>query len=505
MAHEAAKHVFVSYVHEDAAQVDRLCEVLEVAQIPYWRDRSSLAPGDAWKQKIRDAIRSGSLVFLACFSSASRAREKSYMNEELTIAIEEYRQMPPDRTWIIPVRFDDGPVPEWDLRPGFTLRDINHVDLFGPKYTSGAVALTRTIASLMDGASPDPATVLAAIDELPDRDRPAMLRRMTKEMVPDPARRIELDDLVSQEAARILKAMRDEARFPTQALRGTGEDQVAATVSLAKDYWQLVEPFCWSLQVAARWADPAALQPWSDGLRSICREADRPKAGNTALIELQYIPSLAATFTAAMASVGQARWDNLKTMLIDTKVPDDRYRSSDAPIIQAVDPWDPFKRGAELTPHVLARSVIKNENPAVSLAAFTGREATKYYTPVSEWLHAVLRLVFEEQFLDDIAYDIAFDRTEAFIGLLSQDQNARHTLEFANWSLPSRSQWFGRSTWRAANGARNPVEEITEEKILYGASWAPLQAGLFGGNENRADSAIRQYTPIFERLMSARL
>jgi hypothetical protein len=94
MSHDEGKHVFVSYVREDNAEVDKLCKVLEAAKIPYWRDRTSLGPGDAWKAKIRDAIRGGSLVFLACFSDNSRAKDKSHMNEELTIAVDEYRKMP---------------------------------------------------------------------------------------------------------------------------------------------------------------------------------------------------------------------------------------------------------------------------------------------------------------------------------------------------------------------------------------------------------------------------
>ena len=115
MPDSEGKHVFVSYVREDSSEVDGLCGVLEAAGIPYWRDRKDLGPGDAWRAKIRSAIRGGSLVFLACFSDNSRAKEKSYMNEELTLAIEEYRQMPPGRTWLIPVRFDAGDVPQWDL------------------------------------------------------------------------------------------------------------------------------------------------------------------------------------------------------------------------------------------------------------------------------------------------------------------------------------------------------------------------------------------------------
>ena len=32
------KHVFVSYVRENSDEVDKLCEVLDAVNIPYWRD-----------------------------------------------------------------------------------------------------------------------------------------------------------------------------------------------------------------------------------------------------------------------------------------------------------------------------------------------------------------------------------------------------------------------------------------------------------------------------------
>lgn len=46
------------------------------------------------------------MVFLACFSDRSRAKQKSYMNEDLTLAAGEYRLRAPGQTWLIPVRFD---------------------------------------------------------------------------------------------------------------------------------------------------------------------------------------------------------------------------------------------------------------------------------------------------------------------------------------------------------------------------------------------------------------
>jgi hypothetical protein len=117
------------------------------------------------------------MVFLACFSDESRAKGRSYMNEELTLAVEEFRLRPPGRTWLIPVRFDAGEVPEWDLGAGLTLGDLNYVDLFGDEYTENAVQLATAINAAIGTPSPEPATVRTAVEEAEAEDGPALLRR----------------------------------------------------------------------------------------------------------------------------------------------------------------------------------------------------------------------------------------------------------------------------------------------------------------------------------------
>ena len=235
MTSTEAKHAFISYVNEDTQQVDGLCKVLEAAQIPYWRDRTALAPGDNWKAKIREAIRSGALVFIACFSDNSRSKHKSVMNEELTLAVEEFRQMAPGLTWLISVRLDDGPIPEWDLGAGRALGDLHYVSLFGDQYATEAVKLVTAVSLAMGTNGPDPATTRAAVEEAADRDRPALLRQLTKDMILNPARRIELDELIAQETKTILTAMRDEDRFPP---RTSG----AQTTTSASRIWLLSQP-----------------------------------------------------------------------------------------------------------------------------------------------------------------------------------------------------------------------------------------------------------------------
>lgn len=493
---DQAQHVFLSYVHENSDQIDTLCRVLEAAHVPYWRDRASLAPGDTWKARIRSAIQSGALVFLACFSDASRAKEKSYMNEELTLAVEEFRKMPPGRTWLIPVRLDDGVLPEWDLGGGQMLSDLQRVDFFGSDRAVATAALVSTIMSLL-GDGPPPATTLAAIEELSTAERPAGMRRSTKEMLPDPARRIQLDDLISAEVRHVLDAMGDETRFPTQALPGTGNEQLLALAELATGLWQLVEPFCWSLQVAARFAPAETLGPWTDGLRALAAAANRPRGGRTDLLNLQGIPALMATFTAALACVGQGRWDNLKTFLIDTTAPESVYRStSRVPLVDAVDPW-PFRHADDLAPNVLARTVVTGKDPAEALSILVNRQAGRYRSPVPEWMHAVLRPVFAEQFFTEFDYSRAFDRTEVMLGLLSQDQDELAAAVHPDRAWGRGSRWFGRSTWRAGMGEYNALAEIQEELTAQAPTWEPLRAGLFGAVLQRAHDASAKYAEAF--------
>jgi hypothetical protein len=53
---------------------------------------------------ISHAITGDAPVFIACLPSNSVSRDKSYKNEELTLAVEQMRLRPPDDSWLIPVR-----------------------------------------------------------------------------------------------------------------------------------------------------------------------------------------------------------------------------------------------------------------------------------------------------------------------------------------------------------------------------------------------------------------
>jgi TIR domain len=116
-------HVFISYVHEDSADVERIVFHLRSAGVAVWIDRENIPPGARWKDTIRDGIRKGTF-FVPCFSKAYLDRARTYMNEELAIAVEELRLRPRSRTWFLPVSLDGSDVPELPIGPGETLLDL---------------------------------------------------------------------------------------------------------------------------------------------------------------------------------------------------------------------------------------------------------------------------------------------------------------------------------------------------------------------------------------------
>ena len=142
-------HAFISYVREDSHEVERLQRTLESAGIRVWRDTTDLWPGEDWRARIREAITSNALVFIACFSRHSVTRKTSYQNQELALAVDQLMLRQPGVPWLIPIRFDDCSIPDLDIGGGRTLRSIQQADLFGEGYDQAAARLVRIVQHLL--------------------------------------------------------------------------------------------------------------------------------------------------------------------------------------------------------------------------------------------------------------------------------------------------------------------------------------------------------------------
>jgi hypothetical protein len=135
--------VFISYVTENACVVDRLSIDLKRQGIDVWVDRDSLLPGQHWRDEIRNAIQGGDF-FIACFSMQYHQREKSYMNEELVLAIDELRSRSITKTWFIPVILNECDIPARNIGAGETLLDLQWVNLVD-NWEQGIKKITQVI------------------------------------------------------------------------------------------------------------------------------------------------------------------------------------------------------------------------------------------------------------------------------------------------------------------------------------------------------------------------
>ncbi|MER6911807.1 TIR domain-containing protein [Streptomyces sp. NPDC000594] len=137
-------HVFLSYVREDTELALKVAHELRRGGVRVWLDRDGIRPGARWRSVIRGAIGEGAF-FLACFSAEYAGRSRTYMNEELTLAVEELRRRPTDISWFIPVRLTPCRIPDREIGGGQTLKDLQSVDLFAD-WEGGLRALLDVMA-----------------------------------------------------------------------------------------------------------------------------------------------------------------------------------------------------------------------------------------------------------------------------------------------------------------------------------------------------------------------
>ena len=175
--------MFISYVRENSDAAEQLAADLKEAGVDVWLDRERLTPGERWRDAIKTAIRKGHL-FIACFSQQFASRDRTHMNEELTLAIEELRRRPADRTWFIPVVLDGCEVPDRDIGAGVSLRDLQWVDL-SKRWKEGVANIAKVAlrekSRSRDEPSADTSGVRASRQTLPPQRRTPLLENEASE------------------------------------------------------------------------------------------------------------------------------------------------------------------------------------------------------------------------------------------------------------------------------------------------------------------------------------
>lgn len=474
-------HAFISYIREDKDRVDRLQDILAAAGIRVWRDTEDLWPGQDWKTEIRSAITSGSLAFIACFSEHTQARETSYQNEELILAVDQVRLRAPGKAWLIPVRFADCTPPEFDLGAGRTLGSLQRVDLFDTSWELGAARLVAAVLRIL-GASP-------TVNMTPSTGTADAATHLKATLLASD-RQIELEQLVASTSKSVRKKLQDEELFPVESPRLTNTvDWIRFLADQAEYYASTVEPVVQLLIPGCTWGRVEHQAIWTRTMREIAN-ADKRSAGKIALLNLARLPALILMYAAGLAASHRGNFGALKAVTSD---PIYRGATGVRLLIDVVHPWLVFENN-EITANVLA---LQGSGKAVSdsdIDKLSKGQIGKRYTPVSDYLHDHLRDYFSDLVLDDAEYTDAFDQFELLIGLVATDAQIQGKVSGQRLHGP----WFGSFTWRDRYSEPLIEQRLCEQVRTQGHDWPPLREGMFGGSVERANDAAELFVSLAE-------
>jgi len=100
---------FICYSKLDKDIVKGLSQNLRIQGVDPWVDEEKILPGQDWELEIEKSINSSDVI-ITCFSNRS-INKPGYINKELKMALDVADKQPENTIFIIPLRFEDCPVP----------------------------------------------------------------------------------------------------------------------------------------------------------------------------------------------------------------------------------------------------------------------------------------------------------------------------------------------------------------------------------------------------------
>ena len=316
-------------------------------------------------------------------------------------------------------------------------------------------SLASKVAALTEADRPHPISVATAVAEL-------------KHLLPDPAHRIRVYDLVSGEARRLRSVCNDTTKFPLDLPATQGafdEELMGARVRAYEGQTELLETL---FALGCAWAtDP---YPFTEALK-ITADISRMAGGNPDPLDLRRYPALRCLYAGGIAAVYQQRWDTLRALTLDATGPATNSLGFDVPALPMAAALD-------------YRSIFQDPRTAQLLPG-----QADHYVPVSNYLLGSLREPLRSTIPVDDEYTTTFDRFEYMLGLIIVDARSQQPDQI--WSHGPVGN-FTRNRYSTTPG---PFlwELIKTEAEQAGADWGPIQAGIFGGSIKRFAVAEQNY------------
>lgn len=115
--------LFISYARPDIQVAEALAILISNAGCRAWFDKKDLKGGQDWEFEIRQQISKSALVLVGL--STKSVDRKGFFHKEMRYAVDEAMKLPKGKVYIMPVRFNDCPIPD-------DLRHLHALDLFLP-------------------------------------------------------------------------------------------------------------------------------------------------------------------------------------------------------------------------------------------------------------------------------------------------------------------------------------------------------------------------------------
>ena len=216
------------------------------------------------------------------------------------------------------------------------------------------------------------------------------------------------------------------------------------------------------LAVGSYWARPDDSGLWSNSFASIIA-SDLDWSGSTALLNLRAYPALLLKYCVGISAVLTGRYDVFAD-ICNRKLP------------------GPFARGDAVGISINGFEIMSGDFPNQLQNSLLDTES-KYHTPLSDHIYDLLREDFEEFVIGQEEYERAFDKHEYLAGLVHLDLRLAVNPQIYDWLPVGAYRW---RSWSQYADGHHVGNEISTELETHGVEWAPLQAGLFGGNLDRA-------------------
>ena len=208
------------------------------------------------------------------------------------------------------------------------------------------------------------------------------------------------------------------------------------------------------------------IRPWLEAIR-LASSTVRSKHWN--VYQPDRYPSVLIAYSIGVPSIASGNFGLLKAM-VDLQVTDEIEKPK--PMIAHAHPW----------------GWVNSDFAKQLQGDGAGRK-----TPNSDHLFTTMLPTFERIVPDEKYWEIIFDKWEVLFALLQMD----HFIQNKSWMNPH----IGRFGWRSWY---NEFEEnpSVSAPLANPETYAPLQAGLFGGSQERFETARDKFDELMQRASS---